>query len=85
MVYFSQRRKARKGCGFAVFILGVFGRFAFAKAGWVNLGFAFCYLLFLLWFLALRVVSRRVAEFAEVLLMVVVLRVLSLRFHRGCV
>jgi len=36
VVYFAQRRKARKGCGFSVFILYAFERCAFAKAVWVN-------------------------------------------------
>jgi len=46
---FTQRRKARKGCGFSVFIVCVFERCAFAKAAGVILRFAFCFLLFLLW------------------------------------
>jgi len=46
VVYFTQRRKARKDCGFSVFMLYAFERFAFAKAGWVDFTLPFAFFCF---------------------------------------
>jgi len=49
VVYFSQRRKVRKGCGFSVFILDVLSAALSQRLGVLIDASPFAFLLFLLW------------------------------------
>jgi len=83
---FAQRRKARKGCGFPVFILCVFERCAFAKAVWVifTLRLLLSFVPFVVKMARCRFLAetRRRRGYAHSMLVLCVLR---LRFRRGWV
>jgi len=80
---FAQRRKARKGCGFAVVILHAFERCAFAKAVWVNftLRLMFSFVPFVVKMCCVGFSLRRWGYARSM----PVLCVLRLRFRRDCV